>query len=134
MRLIGKYFETTLRYINDSAKSEWFVPDASNSMSLDDLKRYSAKLLEQNQYWLKQMDGAHLKSIKNIGKIIDNQMNKLAAYEKLIFEKEAKSGGVIDPETAEIKDPVKELPPALKKTNWLLIGGVAIAAILILRR
>lgn len=145
--IIGKNYDTTLKYINDASKSEWYVPPADRSMTYQTLKQYYQKLLDQVTYWLDKMNGANKKEIQNLSKILDNQNAKLAEYEKLILaieknntggtgggsgETESGGGGDITP---PIKLPPEELPPALKSNkNLLMYAALAAVALLIIKK
>ena len=136
---IGKNWANTAGEVNNPG-SEWYIEPANSSMSLEVLKANQKKLLDQTLMWLNTMNGANRKSVINIGKILDIQNAKMADYEAIILQKETaqqqtQGGGelVIDPNTGQ---PVKlePLPGETKKTNWLLIGGIALTALLIFRR
>jgi len=132
--IIGKNFDTTLRYINDPAKSEWYIPEASRAMTLQQLKQYQQQLIDQNNHWLEAMNGANVKSVQNISRIMENQNSKLAKYEAMILEIESANQAEINPVTGQPVKQDPELPPATKKPNWLLYGGIAVAAIFLLRK
>ena len=132
---IGKNWANTLSEV-DKPGTEWYIPPASSIMTLQELKAWQQKLLDQNIMWLNTMNGANAASITNIGKIMDIQNAKLERYEAMIIEKEAaNTPPVYDPVTGTVITPgPADTPPVLKKNNWLLIGGIALTALLIFRR
>lgn len=140
---IGKNYETTLRYINDASKSEWYVEPATDSMPLSLLKANYQKLLDQVNHWLDLLNGANRKEIENLSKILDNQNKKIADYEKIILEKEKTQeyqGGGSGGDNPHVKLPPEklppeDLPPALKNSNKILVYGlIAVAALIILKK
>lgn len=87
MKTIGKNYDTTLQYINDPAKSEYFVPDPAPTMSCDVLQANYDKLTQQMEFWADAI--SELKfglfsgdkiAAANISKIMDNQGAKLGRY------------------------------------------------------
>ena len=63
--IIGKNYDTTLKYINDSGKSEYYIPAASDQMPYSEVKKNYNALLEQINFFLDKMNGANKKSIRS---------------------------------------------------------------------
>ena len=83
--IIGKNYDTTLKYINDSGKSEYYIPAASDQMPYSEVKKNYNALLEQINFFLDKMNGANKKSIENLSKILDIKNSLVADYEKKIL-------------------------------------------------
>ena len=110
------------------------VPDATDAMTLQELQTGSRELSNRIAFLLEQMQSGNINNITLITELLDTQNAKLAQYEGKILQKEAAGNVTIDPVTGQPVKQEPELPPATKKPNWLLYGGIATAAILLLRK
>lgn len=98
--VIGKNFDTTWKYINDSSKSEFFVPDANDQMDCDTLKRNYDTLTSQINMWNEKiLNSQKPKELENLGKIIENQSRKQGDYESMIARKCTPAGNQGDQTT-----------------------------------
>lgn len=110
------------------------VADATDAMTLQELQTGSQELSKRITFLLEQMQSGNIKNISLITELLDTQNAKLAQYEGMILQKEAAHNVTIDPVTGQPVRQEPELPPATQKTNWLLYGGIAVAAIFLLRK
>ena len=135
---IGANYKTTLKYI-DNVISEWYVPHASATMTMEQLRSNEARLTENINHWLEVMNGERKnKAVRNLQGIIDVQSGKLEAYTQMIAIKEAeqiqnlppvKENGNYTSNPAEVVNNTETL-----KQNWLMWGVIGVAAVLILKR
>lgn len=110
------------------------VADATDAMTLQELQTGSRELSKRIAFLLEQMQSGSINNITLITELLDTQNAKLAQYEGKILQREAAGNVTIDPNTGQPVRQEPELPPATKKTNWLLYGGIAAAVILIMRK
>jgi hypothetical protein len=140
--IIGKNYDTTLKYINDSGKSEYYIPAASDQMPYSELKKNYDALLSQINFFLDKMNGANKKSIENLSKILDIKNSLVADYEKkiLAYESQQNTGGNTgNSGDVPVKLPPELLPPVLQDKKaidkkYLLLIGAAILGFIIITK
>ena len=110
------------------------VADATDAMTLQQLQTGNQELSKRIAFLLEEMQSGSIKNITLITDLLDIQNAKLAQYEGKILQKEAAGNVTIDPVTGQPVKQDPELPPATQKPNWLLYGGIAVAAIFLLRK
>lgn len=136
---IGKYYATALQYLNDSAKSEYYVADASAQMSLSMLQANAKRLSDQLAMWNDRLiNSSNAKEITNIGKIVETQSAKLDVYNRLISEKDGDNipdeinyGGGNE---GNNNNPSPLPPVSNNKNNTALLMGGALLLILLLKK
>lgn len=125
---IGKNFDTTLKYINDASKSEWFVPEANDTMDCGALQRYADQLTQQVAMWNdKIINSGNRKEIENLGKIMENQEGKLSRYEAKINTK-----CIIQDTPTTTETPTTTTTTG--KNTWIWIAGAALIAYLLFKK
>lgn len=131
--IIGKNYDTTLKYINDSGKSEYYIPAASDQMPYSELKKNYDALLSQINFFLDKMNGANKKSIENLSKILDIKNSLVADYEKkiLTYESQNNTGDTPVKLPPELLPPVLQDKKAIDNKHLLLIGAAILGLIII---
>lgn len=131
MTTIGKNYETTLQYINDPNKSEYFVADANSSMSCEQLQANADKLTQQMEFWTNAINelkfglfSGDQKAAANISKIMDNQGAKLTKYTEYLAA--CATGGEPGTGTTTTPLPTNQQPTVSNGNNtwmYLLLAG-----------
>lgn len=141
MQTIGKYYNTTLQYINDGTKSEFFVTPVSNTMDCTALEANRTTLEKQLIMWNdKVLASGNRTEIANLSRIIEIQTAKLEAYEAAINSKcgiNNTGGGGNGLPIENDQDGIHQNPlPAEgdNKPNVLLYAGLALLVIFLLKK
>lgn len=84
MNVIGKYYETSLREL-DNPISEYYIPAASSAMDCKTLSKNFDTLETQLSLWMDRLNAAsHAREIAAVSQIIEKQTAKQAAYYNLM--------------------------------------------------
>lgn len=128
--IAGQKYKAEAKYIN-MVISEWYVPPATDQMSLEMLTTNAANLQSQVEMWNSDYEGANKKERKNLDKIISVQQGKLDQYNAMIQAKQtATTGGApMENPGGSPTDPPSPKPPQQNSggiSPVLLIGGAAL--------
>lgn len=133
---IGKYYATSLQYINDAGKSEYYVAAPNEQMDCATLQAGYSTLETQIAMWNDRlMSSTKAKEQGNIQAIIDIQSAKQAAYQELIDQKcgIGQQHETTPTETGNGPAP-KPTPTEPAGNSTLLMVGIAALAIILLMR
>ncbi len=144
-------FEAALKYINSANVSEYYVAPADDKMSLETLQANKQRLIDQIKLWNDRYGVGNSTEKSNITKLLDVQNKKLSGYNLLIdvwvaSETPAPAAQGTTTDKAGLVDetgtPAKQTSASVanaggaagaakKKPDWMLIGGIALAVIII---